>query len=44
MKSKENDVKAITEQNFSQLDESTGSVEDNWGKAKETFLDRPILK
>ena len=27
------------EQKFSQIDGITGSVEDNWGKAKETLLD-----
>ena len=27
------------EQKFSQIDGVTGSVEDNWGKVKETLLD-----
>ena len=36
IKSKENHV---MEQKFSQIDEVTGSVEDNWGKVKETLLD-----
>ena len=42
IKSKENHVKEVMEQNFSQIDGETGSVEDNWGKVKETLLD--ILK
>ena len=39
IKSKENHVKEVMEQKFSQIDGVTGSVEDNWGKVKETLLD-----
>ena len=39
IKSKENNVKEVMEQKFSQIDRITGSVEDNWEKVKETLLD-----
>ena len=39
IKSKENHLKEVMEQNFSQIDGVTDSVEDNWGKVKETLLD-----
>ena len=39
IKSKENHVKEVMEQKFSQLDGVTGSIEDNWGNVKETLLD-----
>jgi hypothetical protein len=39
IKSKENIVKEVMEQKFSQIDGVTGSVDDNWGKVKETLLD-----
>jgi hypothetical protein len=39
IKSKENHVKEAMKQKFSQIDGVTGSVEDNWGKMKETLLD-----
>ena len=39
IKDKENNVKEVMEQTFSQIDGITGSVEDNWGKVKETLLD-----
>ena len=39
IKSKENNVKLVMEQKFSQIDGITGSVEDNCGKVKETLLD-----
>ena len=29
----------MIEQKFSQIDGITGSIEDNWGKVKETLLD-----
>ena len=32
-------MKEVMEQKFSQIDGATGSVEDNWGKVKETLLD-----
>ena len=32
-------MKEIMEQKFSQIDGVTSSVEDNWGKVKETLLD-----
>ena len=32
IKSKENDLKEVIEQKFSQIDGVTGGVEDNWGK------------
>ena len=32
-------MKEVMEQKFSQIDGVTGSVEDNWGKVKETRLD-----
>ena len=32
-------VKEVMEQNLSQIDGVTGSIEDNWGKVKETLLD-----
>ena len=32
-------VKEVMEHKFSQIDEISGSVEDNWGKVKETLLD-----
>ena len=35
----ENEAKEVIEQKFSQLDEFTGSIEDNWRKMKETLLD-----
>jgi hypothetical protein len=38
IKSKENHVKQVMEQKFSQIDEVTGSVEDSSGKVKETLL------
>ena len=38
-KSKENHVKEMMEQKFSQIDGITGKVEENWGKVKETMLD-----
>jgi hypothetical protein len=41
IKSKENHVKEVMEQKFSQIDGVTGSLEDNWGKVKETLLDIP---
>ena len=37
--SKENHVKEVIEQKLSLIDGVTGSVEDNWGKMKETLLD-----
>jgi len=36
IKSKDNHVKEVIEQNFSQIDAVTGSIKDNWGKVKET--------
>ena len=36
IKSKENDVKEVIEQKFSQIDGVTGSIEDSWGEVKET--------
>ena len=39
IKSKENNVKQVMEQKFSQIDGITGSIEDNWGKVKEILLD-----
>ena len=39
IKSKELHVKAVTEQKFSQIDGITGSVEDSWGKVKNTLMD-----
>ena len=39
VKSKENHVKEVLEQKFSQINGVTGSVEDNWGNVKETLLD-----
>ena len=39
IKSKENHVKEVMEQKFSQIDGITGNVEDNWGKVKETLFD-----
>ena len=39
VKSKDNRVKEVMEEKFSQLDGVTGSVEDNLGKVKETLLD-----
>ena len=32
-------MKEVMEQKFSQIEGVTGSVEDNWGKTKETLLD-----
>ena len=34
---KENHVKEVIEQKLCQIDGVTGSVEDNWGKVKETL-------
>jgi hypothetical protein len=34
MKNKENHMREMIEQNFSQIDGVTGSTEDNWGKQK----------
>jgi hypothetical protein len=39
IKGKENHVKEVMEQKFIQIVGVTGSVEDNWGKVKETLLD-----
>jgi hypothetical protein len=39
IKSHENHVKEVIGQKFSQIDGVTGSVEDNWGKMKETLFD-----
>jgi hypothetical protein len=39
IKNKENNVKEVMEQKFTQIDEVTESVEYNWGKMKETLLD-----
>jgi hypothetical protein len=39
IRSKENEVKEVMEQKFSQTDGVTGSVEDNSGKVKETLVD-----
>ena len=39
IKIKENNVKEAMEQKFSQIDGVTRSVEDSWGKLKETLLD-----
>jgi Metal-dependent hydrolase len=38
IKSKENHEKEVMQQKFCQIDGITGSVEDNWGKVKETLL------
>jgi hypothetical protein len=32
-------AKEVMEQKFSQIDGKTGSIEENWGKVKETLLD-----
>ena len=34
-----NNVKEVMEQKFRQIDGIMGSVEDNWGKVKDTLLD-----
>ena len=39
IKSKENHVKEVMEQKFSQIDGVRGSIEGNWGNVKETLLD-----
>jgi hypothetical protein len=39
MKRKENHVNEVMEQKFSQIDGIRDSVEDDWGKVKETLLD-----
>ena len=31
-------MKEVMEQKFSQIDGKTGSIEENWGKVKETLL------
>ena len=36
IKCKENIVKEVIEQKFSQIDGFTGNVEDSWGKVKES--------
>ena len=41
IKSKENHVKEVIEQKFSQINGVTGSVDDNWEKVKETLFEYP---